>query len=192
MEEPILLFCRVAWMEEYNGPGLMNGGGKIVQEFKTGAEMYNFKPWKEVYYGYTSGSMGKIKVERLGAEEGSKHVKGITVVWFAKEPKGSGQKVVGWYHNATVYHELHERPFPSEDTSWGRNPYNVEAQAHNAILIPESDRKMEIPCGKGAAGQANVAYFDDPSNKEHALFRKKIIEYINRYEKQKGPRTDMP
>ena len=151
-----LLVCRTAWMREYRGDVTGDppyAGGKYIEENVVGGEVLNFKLHDENYYGYVqaprggSGSgYGRLDLTKhFGVPPDVDSVEGVEVVWFAAAPDGTGQKVVGIYHNATVLRE-------ARDTSPKRHvgfrgekvpiPYNVTAKARDVRFMPVDLRRF--------------------------------------------------
>ena len=107
--KPIILYCRIGWMERYSG--IINNdkpihGGSYTKD-NIGHEVYNFLECDGKYYGYVENK--SIHIERLGASRNEDKIDNVLVIWFAKAPKG-GQKIVGWYKNATVYRHRQKIP----------------------------------------------------------------------------------
>jgi hypothetical protein len=100
----------------------------------------------------------------------------------AHDHDGTGQKVVGIYHNATVLSE-------ARDTSPKRHvlfqggkvliPYNVIAKARDVRFIPVDLRRFLVPSPgtPGAPGQSNASYVD-ADNEATRAFRHKLLRYI--------------
>jgi len=38
-----LLVCRIGWMEHYDGPDEIQGGGEYIDKHREGGEMWNFR-----------------------------------------------------------------------------------------------------------------------------------------------------
>lgn len=182
-----MIFLRVGWMTRYQGNtngDSISGGGAYVAEHGYGHEVFNFKTYEGILYGYVQPvarknewRRGKIDLTRLGASEDSPSIIGVLAVWVATSPTG-GAFIVGWYKNATVYRTWQPSPPGSgrrqADEDCG---YYVTASAENAVLLPPDERVFSIPQqGKGAFGQSNIWYADDPAS--HREFRLNILRYI--------------
>ena len=107
--ELTIFYCRIGWMERYSG--IINNdkpihGGSYTKD-NIGHEVYNFLECDGRYYGYVENK--SIHIERLGASRNDDKIDNVLVIWFAKAPKG-GQKIVGWYKNATVYRHRQKIP----------------------------------------------------------------------------------
>ncbi len=182
------LFCRVGWMEHYKGVDTIKGGGKFVDQEGYGFESYNFKPYKNELYGYVRSPgpnyNSNINISRLGANKNDEHIDDITVVWFSKNPKGSGQYIIGWYNNATVYrHYQDDLPEQSKRIfeNW-KDPdeiigYHCKALVKDTVLLNVDERIFRIPLGSGWSGQSNIWYCDTNSDKQ-VEFLKNVENYI--------------
>jgi hypothetical protein len=108
-----------------------------------------------------------------------KELAGVLAVFVATDPKGGGQRIVGWFRDATVYRP--ERT--SDDTRRSSFSYYLMTPAANAVLVPEEKRWFVIPHGKGAFGQANVCYplEADGQAKSDARWMENALEYIDTY-----------
>ena len=161
MSIPILV-CNIAWMEKYQGPAKMSGGGSYVAEHNFGHEAYNFKIENDWLHGYVQPSGNGIRIERLGAELVDEHIQPVTVVWVAKRPSG-GVYVVGWYKNAEVFRHWNkankgaQRRVPGKRQNCG---YYIRARAKESKLLTVDERTLKVPRRKGGMGQSNVWYPD--------------------------------
>lgn len=173
------LVCNVGWMDRYDGPAQIIGGGSYVQEHGFGHETYNFKQWNGQYYGYVQPSGSSINVRRLGAEEGADSVGGMTVVWTAKRPRG-GVVVVGWYGQGIVHRSLKDAPSdaPRLDitNTERRCGYFIEAPVSESRLLAVDERVIPVPRGKGGMGQSNVWYAD--RSEKATAFREFVMKMI--------------
>lgn len=161
-----ILYCRIGWMNAYKGikdDSIINGGS--YNENHIGHEIYNFKEYNKKYYGFVE-DRGSIHIERLGCDKNDEKITGVTVVWVAKS-KSDGQKIVGWYSEATVFRNRQKTPSQAvrtHDTD-GINEYNVCSQ--NTTLVNESNRTYKI---KGF-GRSNLWYGNEKTNKD-------VLRYI--------------
>src|SRR5580658_4196127 len=108
-----VLFARIGWMKFYAGAidEKPVGGGSYTKEH-IGSELFNFKPVGPFLYGFAKGGSrtSAFNLKRIdpGADNSDK-LEQVTVVFVAKDPRG-GQRVVGWYENATVYRKWQPHP----------------------------------------------------------------------------------
>lgn len=101
-----LLVLRVGYMERYDGPDTIIGGGAYIAANGVGGEVFNFKPSRGKCYGYAM-SLHLAGVNLRFLDESQRWLEGdeltgVDVVFIARRP-GYGQVVVGWYRNATVF-----------------------------------------------------------------------------------------
>jgi hypothetical protein len=181
-----LLACRVAWMKAYQGD-LENDEpcyGGSYEGLK--GEVLNFKPYRGRYYGYAQAPRGKYVKgfgrldlkKRFKLPKEAEFLEGVTVVWFARDPSGGGQKVVGVYRNATVYAEAKKAARPRVVLYQGRSisitHYNIEAAKDDVRPIPENERVCTIPKpGTPGAPRANICYLDEPG------LRHQLLDYVD-------------
>jgi len=201
-----VLFCLVAWMDNYQGE--VNdkpvGGGTYIAEHGFGSEIYNFsacnKPiemchldltdeeanlnYIPVCHGFVmiqGGDQAQMHIERLGAKKHEEYVTGVLVVWLAKHPTEGGIRVVGWYKNATVFRWFMDRQEGTpgyEDRCW----YNVEARASDCVLLETYERTHRIPRAKqdeGGIGRSNIWYAEGEKNQ---AIVKQVIQYIKEFD----------
>ena len=177
-------------MENYQGleDDSIADGGLYVQQYNDGSETDNYPPCEirnfESYEGYMYGFVrvikeGSIRIERLGASRKDKSTENVLVVWVAKSPS-NGTVIVGWFKNATVYRDCQLPPEGSGRKREGRQEwgYRVSAKEEDCRLLPTERRVFRVPRGgKGAMGQSNVWYADQPEND---AFRQEVWEFITR------------
>jgi len=170
-----ILFFNTAWMDRYQGitDDKMQGGGKHIEKYGWGGEMFNFKPLRKRMFGYVQVG-GRINLNRLGAKKSDENINNVTIVWIAKEPFSGGNYIVGWYKNATVYRNKQEAEKKS-NRKWDKYEmgYFVTTKEENSKLLNRDERIVQIPRGKGGMGQRNIWYGDN--NPE---FVKKVFTYI--------------
>lgn len=163
------LFCNIGWMENYEGyigtKDKLIGGGKFVVANNKGHEVCNFLSCRNTSYGHVESSLGKGKdtqiiIEKLGAIKGSEYVEGVDVVWTATHPTEGRRRVVGWYKNATVYRN--RQFFDVVPTKQHKldGIDNFRITTKTAVLLPQHDRDLEIPKGKGWMGEKAWWYAD--------------------------------
>lgn len=154
------VFCRIAWMERYEGVNdgdVPRHGGQWVEDGNPPWESYNFADIKGYCYGYArpAGNGDRVNLRRIDPSAGGNVVTGATIVFFASD--GTRQVVVGWYDGA----EVHETP--------GRGPgrhrdgfrFFFKVPADRAVLLAPEERTFPIPHGTGATGQSNWTYIYD-------------------------------
>jgi hypothetical protein len=107
-----VLFARVGFMKFYQGPKPGDekpiGGGSFNTD-EIGHEAYNFLNIKGVLFGYFQPHMKspyEINLGRIEHGSESDKIDNVLVIWFATNPIDSGQVVVGWYNNATVFRSI--------------------------------------------------------------------------------------
>jgi hypothetical protein len=180
---PTVVF-RVCWMNYYNG---LNGdkcvgGGKYIDQYGFGGEIFNFRPFKGYMYGCVQPpgrgdyNARKIHIEKLGAASKASFIDGVTVVYVARKPNVGGTYVVGWHDDATIFREWHEPPQKS-NRIYNNEPqgYYAKAKQKNCVLLPVEKRSFQIPRGKGRMGQANIWY---PAEG----FEQRLMQFIQNYE----------
>ena len=172
---PPIIFFNIGWMTHYQGPSAtdpIQGGGRYVAENQSGAEEYNFKPYRKRLYGYVQPPRSSsIRLQRIGAQLSDELITGVTVVWTARHPTAGGTYVLGWYQNATVYRDRRE------DTKSNHNVYyHAIAATSDSLLLPPDARTLLVPRGKGGIGQSNVWYADEAPE-----FVAKVRAYIKSY-----------
>ncbi|PYV71686.1 MAG: hypothetical protein DMG96_28340 [Acidobacteria bacterium] len=174
-------------------------GGGANNRTNFGHEGFNFRRYGERLLGFVKAGAdeGKLDLQRINPSPMTLHrVRGVTLIFVATDPKARGQKIVGWYRNATVYSESMEfdssivqqmisevkLQFPRFKPSG----YRAEASAADAVLLPLAQRRLqrvEIPKRNGI-GQANVCYpFDGRGfiNSEKLKWIRDALEYIDSY-----------
>ena len=180
------LFCRIGWMENYQGQDdgeELIGGGAFVDETGTGSEIHNFSAkeiWGEdlgdfvnndernqyisMYFGFVMYH-GQINICKLGAGPKDKYIDGITVFWVAPNPYDGKDRLIGWYKNARVYryHSDVEIEYPTKDECC----CNIFARSKDGVLLPVEERRMIIHRASrysSGIGQSNVWYAQEPIN----------------------------
>ena len=167
-----ILFCRTGWMNNYSGMNndCLSGGGSYNED-NIGHEIYNFYNINGTYFGYVQPVSQTIKIECIEEDAKSEEcIQDVLVVWVAKKPNQSGQFIVGWYHNATVYRYFQELT----DEQMGKRKsefywYNISAE--RATLLSSSQRDKTVI----GMGQSNVWYGSPEMNTE-------VISYIESVE----------
>lgn len=181
-----ILFAKVGWMKRYDGLDGDNikGGGSYIDKHNIGWEIYNFSDENGIYYGYVT-YQGCIDIHKnFNAKLNNNFVDNVNVVWVAKNPDGSGMKIVGWYKNARVYKHYVN---PPKNTKRYKNnykkifEYNIEANVSDSKLLSIDERNFNIPNAKNdgyGMGRANVWYCNGDKNKK---LKEDVINYINNY-----------
>lgn len=170
-----LLVCRIGWMERYEGPDEIRGGGEYIDRHREGGEMWNFQKQNGLCRGYAMAphhagvDLGRLEKNRPWKKGEDMRA---DVVFIARHPK-RGQVVVGWYKNATVFHRHYET-----DNHPGRYGYICTANENDATLLPSELRDFPVPRGKGFPGQSNIWYGDIDSDTV-SKFKQELGEYIN-------------
>ena len=170
-----ILFFNTAWMDHYQGiiNDKMLGGGKHIEKYGWGGEMFNFKPSRKRMFGYGQVG-GRINLNRLGAKSSDESIDNVTIVWTAKEPISGGNYIVGWYKNATVYrNEQIAKKYSNRKWDKYEMGYFVTAKEESSNLLSRDERTVQIPRGKEGMGQRNIWYGDN--NPE---FVKNVFKYI--------------
>ena len=181
-----VLFARVGWMKRYKGPQGDDekpvGGGSYTKE-KLGHEAFNFLPLDGEMLGYfqpqlAAGRNSTIALERIRAGFSGAALEGVLVVFVATHPNEGGQRIIGWFRNATVYR--HEQP--SKAAERNQFSYFAKVPADHSVLLPDRNRTFRIPSGSGAFGQANVCYtLDYKGQRKGSSWISDAINYVNSY-----------
>ena len=184
----ILFFCNIGWMNRYEGlrgkPDKIVGGGKYIDENKTGHEVCNFLVARD---GYVYGHVETIKKDkdraiRLEAFGGrGNEVSGIDVVWTATDPDEGGRRVVGWYKNATVFRERRAFPRPpsKQHARDHVTTYRIKALAKDVTRLSLDERKLGM--GKGPGWMGHTPWWTPPNNPSENIrkFLEKVQNLIN-------------
>lgn len=184
---PYLLVCRVAYMKYYDGitdEDIPVNGGKYVSENRDGAEKNNFHRYDDgfcyvfVETKYTNGYNAENKTARsINIDQisplcrGKDSIDRVRVVMIAFSPILNKNVVVGWYDNATVYRN---RIVDAEKT------YMIKCSFEDAHLIPEKERRFEVPRAQGneyGIGQSNFWYIQNNASAKD--YETKLVDYIN-------------
>lgn len=183
-----LLVLRVGYMERYDGPDTITGGGDYIAKNGVGGEVFNFKPSRGKCYGYAmtlhlAGLNLRFIDDSRAWREGDE-LSGVDVVFIARRPSG-GQVVIGWYRNATVFHKQYRArrgSIPGMNETVRR--FLCVAGAEDVRLLPEDERTFEVPYApagfKGFPGQSNVWYPSPHIDKAGVMaFVRKLTRYID-------------
>lgn len=171
-----IVFFNIGWMDKYDGPGKIQGGGAYVKKHGFGHEILNFKPYNGFMYGFVQVRTG-IHIERLGAAKEDGSLDDVLVVWTANDP-GGGTYIVGWYDHATVYRSRQSPPDGSNRIH-RIDPlgYYAKAKLEDCKRLSFDERNFPIPRKqKGGFGQANVWFADQPSN---VTLKLAVLEFVS-------------
>lgn len=194
-----IVFVRVGRMISYSGPREGDerplGGGKHNVN-RLGHEAFNFFPdFGGTLYG-TVGIMTEhidlLNIDPTLARD-SKSVDGVLVVFVA--PYDGGQRIVGWYRNATVYRT--SVPYPREVEDRIQEHFDSKGMSNNsfrnyrlkakisdgAVLLPVGRREQDlIPSGhRGEMGQFNVCYAYKNRVRKTSPWIQRAIDFIDDY-----------
>lgn len=152
-----ILFVNIAWMKFYDGARdddvLEPGNFGYFRRSrgappKVGHEQWNFRRQDGRVLGYVPRSSG-INIDRLGASPLDDVIRGVLVVFIARDPLLNRLKVVGWYENATVARD--SRYLRTCDGTQIESP--ITAAAQDSFLLPVADRgEPVIPTAQTTAG----------------------------------------
>lgn len=166
------VFLRTAWMKEYRGVTSNDkpiGAGSYYKTYTSGAEVFNFLPIGNNYYGYIWIQNGRtLELRKLGAEKGDTYIDNITVVLFSKNPITGIQCIVGWYQNARIYktpQKIKARELKKE------KDFTILASVNKSRLLPPEERHFTV----SGPGQTNVWY---PGLHKGKAFFDKLELYI--------------
>ena len=167
-----LFYCRVAWMKYYKGRDndyVINGGSWNPEDKH---EIYNFLECEGKYHGFVEpGRNSSIHVERLGASSKDDHVDDVLVIWLAKN-ETKGQRIVGWYKNATVYRKMQNVPDDVLSKRARKECHFFNIYSEDARLLDVGERNKLVE----GIGQKNYWYGDQGETD------RQVIEYIEQYE----------
>jgi hypothetical protein len=193
-----MIFFNTAYMNKYQGNYIVDdvpiNGGEYIKLNKWGGEVFNFKPFEGIMYGYVEpgvvlkgGRQRDINISRLarpGEMKIDERILGILVVWVARPPKSDQSVMVGWYENATVYRKpQHFLEDASRILPNGSYDYFASAIESDCQLIPVGKETVGIPRGVGALGRSSIWYADSPLGDE---IKDKVVEYINKWKLMKN------
>ncbi|MCP3381222.1 hypothetical protein NLM31_12815 [Bradyrhizobium sp. CCGUVB4N] len=172
MAEKIML-CRLVWAEEYRSKDepIYAGNMRYPAAHDLALERLNFADENGSVYGFVENRGQNFDLRKLGAEAADQSVDGVTVIFCAVDEQSNKLRVVGWYENATVYHEPKK---PRRDSIRGKWEYYFEASSKDAHLIPVTARDLVVPrktkiTDRGFIGQRCVFYPANNPNYERFL-----------------------
>jgi hypothetical protein len=195
-----IVFVRVGRMISYSGPRegdeRPEGGGKHNVN-RLGHEAFNF--FRDFEGGTLYGTFGIMTehIDLLNIDptlaRDSKNVGNVLVVFVA--PYDGGQRIVGWYRDATVYRA--SVPYPREVQARIQKHFDAEGISNNsfrsyrlraqisdgAVLLPEGRREQDlIPSGhRGEMGQFNVCYAYKNGVRKTSPWIQRAIDFIDDY-----------
>lgn len=178
-----VLFARISWMKFYAGAldEKPVGGGSYIKEH-IGSELFNFKPVRGFLYGFAKGGSrtSAFNLKRIDPKVGeADKLEHVTVVFVAKHP-GGGQRVVGWYENATVYRKWEKHPI--QPVYRKGVAFCIKAAPAEARLLPTRWRTELVPGQKGGMGESNVRYPVDHGQAAFKPWMLRILKYIDQYD----------
>ncbi len=165
IEDPPIVFINIGWMKRYQGPSSTdkfnpgNFGYFRKHKKEQGIEAWNFVNCAGWVYGYVPRSC-RIDISRLGALKDQDELKGVLVVFMARDPAVNELKVVGWYSNATVSRSFKFNGHPKIKTS-------LRAQASDSHVLLVTQRNLVIPTARkepGGVGESPVWYGEKHPN----------------------------
>ena len=183
-----LIVLRVGYMERYDGPDVIKGGGDYIKKNGVGGEVFNFKPSRGRCYGYAmSLNFAGINLRLLDSERVWRvgdELAGVDVVFIARRP-GYGQVVIGWYRNATVFHQqyrIRRGAIPGMEEA--ARYYLCVTDAESAYLLSEDQRTFLVPYAPagnaGFPGRSNVWYPESNASKPDVdKYIRKLLDYIS-------------
>lgn len=196
-----VLFARVAWMDRY--AGVMEedpwaSGSGWVQEGGVPWECCNFLGVRGYYYGYSRPAFhaDRARLDRIDPSGNGRELTGVRVIFFAPAPHGAGQRIVGWYANATVVARARRDVRERVDDSGERLYWFFKCPTSEGTLLPVAERTFEIPRGKGGTGQSNWTFpLDVDLRPKDSAWMTEAVAYTKRIEartEHATTSTDMP
>jgi hypothetical protein len=153
--QPKIIYFNVGWMKRYAGPAADDptiGSHGYLDDHEHGAESFNFlATGKGLVRGYRPpGDRERTNLSRLGAPGSQQELKGVLVVWLAREP-GTGRKVIaGWYRDATLYRNARDGGI---EFNGELIHYTAEARAADAVLLPPAARTFQVKSSRVSPGE---------------------------------------
>lgn len=175
---PPIIYFNIGWMKHYGGSDADDptiGGHEWLADHKHGLECFNFLPTKAgELQGYRPpGTRDRVNIDRLGARPGDDFIKGVLVVWLAREPGSGKTLVVGWYRDATVYREARFGRFRLEGMP---SEYSVAASKADAVLVPVGARSFQVSSSRTAPGEG---FGQKPTWYGSPTVDKRVWAYVN-------------
>lgn len=152
---PPIIYFNIGWMKDYKGAHANDptiGGHGWLADHDHGLECFNFLSTKAgTVEGYRPpGVRDKVNIRRIGAKQGDSAIRGVLVVWLAREPGSRKTLVVGWYRNATVYREARIGHFNLHGME---SEYSVTALKDEATLVPVGARVFQVQSSRTSPGK---------------------------------------
>lgn len=176
-----MIFLNIGYMKRYRGiteDDKISYGGSYVSKTGFGHEIFNFLPYKGHMYGFVQPAYRAkgLNISKMSSLKQKDSLNNVLVVWTSKDPS-KGVCITGWYKNATIYGEIQAAP-EGADRKFNNEKigYLAKAKKEDCVLLPPEEREFTI---KWKA--RNVWYADKEQDSE---FRRKVLNYINRYESQ--------
>lgn len=168
-----IMLCRLVWADEYKSKTekMFAGNMKYPAIHGLALEQLNFADENGTAYGFVENRGQSFNLSKLGGKNSDDAVSGVTIIFSAVDEKTKKLRVVGWYENATVYHEPQK---PKKGSIRGNWEYYFEASSKDAHLIPATERDLVVPrktriTDKGFIGQRCVFYPASNPNYERFL-----------------------
>lgn len=166
-----VIFARVGWSEKYDGAKSRAewpiGGGSNNKK-RCGDEVHNFTKIGGRIYGFCQPAVNSkrgIKPERVQPGFHGEILPNVLIVFVAVHPEQRGQRVVGWYRNASLYSE-HQ---PSLSPKRKKLHYSAVTKAGDAVLLPVDRRDWRVRAGTGGIGQVNICYLYKTNGRSKGL-----------------------
>lgn len=156
-----VVFARTGWMVWYNYSLERHApiGGGSYNDNDIGSEVNNFRPYGKSLYGFARVSdRSGFNRRRVDPSCTRDAIEGVLVLLYATEPSSGGQRLVGWYRDATSQTSVLKRP----GNLYGL--WHFRTRVDDAVLLPLTQRtKTAPPIGRGGFGESNVRYAWDAS-----------------------------
>ncbi|MDH5737373.1 MAG: DUF3883 domain-containing protein [Gammaproteobacteria bacterium] len=184
-----IIAIKVGWCETYQGDKPIGNHAYLKKSRNIGHETFNFKKFKNTYYGYIPP---KAAIEKNDED-------GWLVLSFALH-NGTGKLcLVGWHENATITSEYIDRPEYRSNEKFPKDANNrkffYHYTARRGFCIPANKRDFfpNVILGERKLGSAKVVYLrghnqtqkaiagNKAENKWREILAKKSIEYISNY-----------
>ncbi len=168
-----IMLCRLVWAEEYKSKDepIYAGNMRYPAAHDLALERLNFADENGEVRGFVENRGQKLDLRKLGAKASDDAISEVTIIFCAVDERSRKLRVVGWYENATVYHEPKK---PKKGSIRGNWEYYFQASSTDAHLIPGTARDLVVPrkstiTDKGFIGQRCVFYPAGNPNYERFL-----------------------
>ena len=199
MPDMRILFVRVGWHTTYCGPlnddGWPKGAGE--SEVNLHHEAFNFFDLGGTFYGTFGMNRRHLHLRKIDPQtlpNDPESVDGVLVV-FVAACREDGQRIVGWYRDATVHDNSERVAYPEDvkrqiqnhfETNGIKDPvidtfnnYLLSAKTCISLSVDERERSPEIPHDAGGFGRSNVCYpYDENHELKTSPWIKHAIDYI--------------